>query len=93
MCSLTNHYSQDSVGRVSVTMDTWSDQNRRSYLAMTAHWITRLKETGTLRLRAALIGFHRLHVGHDSKSLANVAIGLLDRAGITIKASTHHQFD
>jgi hypothetical protein len=79
--SLTNHYVQDSVGHVLVTMDIWLDQNHWSYLAMTAHWITRLKETGALQLWAALITFHHLCVGHDSKSLANIAIGLLDRAG------------
>jgi hypothetical protein len=71
-------------------MDTWSDQNRWSYLAMTAHWIARLKEMGALQLQVALIAFHCLRIGHNGKSLANIAISLLDRAGITVKVRTHH---
>jgi hypothetical protein len=88
---------QDAKGRISVTMDMWSDQNRRSYLAMTAHWITR---TSPLQLRTALIAFHRHHGRHDGKTLANVVLQLLDRAGITLKVRvcslggiTLHGFD
>jgi hypothetical protein len=43
-------------------MDAWSDQNRRSYLAITAHWIGRVGGTTSLQLKAALIAFHRLRV-------------------------------
>lgn len=39
----------------------------------------------TLQLKMALIGFHRLRGGHDGKSVANAVIGLLDRAGVTVK--------
>lgn len=63
-------------------MDLWSDQNRRSYLAMTAHWIA---PTSPLQLRTALIAFHRYYGRHDGITLAAVVLRLLDRAGITLK--------
>lgn len=75
--------SQASAGQISVTMDIWSDQNRQSYLAITAHWIGTIHGTTALELKATLIAFHRLRGEHDGESLADVVIQLLDRAGIT----------
>ena len=75
------------MGKISFTLDIWSDQNLRPYLAMTAHWIAIHEPTDTLKLKLALIAFHRLHCSHDGASLANVVIKLLDRAGITAKVS------
>lgn len=72
---------------MSFTMDAWSDQNRRSYLAITAHWIGHVAGTTALQLKAALIAFHRLQGGHDGKSLGRVVVGLLDRVGITVNVS------
>lgn len=71
-------------------MDIWSDQNRRPYLAMTAHWIARNDKTASLQPKAALIAFHRLRGGHDGKSLSQVVIGLLDRVSLTVKVWAHH---
>jgi hypothetical protein len=71
-------------------MDIWSDQNRRSYLAITAHWIA--NETGTLRSRAALIAFHCLR-GHDGKTVGEIVVNLLDRAAITVNIRTQHRLN
>ena len=79
---------QNAKGRVSCTMDIWSDQNRRSYLAITAHWIVNNHKTGTLKYRTALIAFHRLHGGHDGKTVGEIVVNLLDRAAITVKVRT-----
>jgi hypothetical protein len=68
-------------------MDVWSDQNRRSFLAITAHWIIEVEGTSALQLKTALIAFHRLHGRHDGKSLAETVLKLLDRAKITVKVS------
>lgn len=76
---------------MSCTMDIWSDQNRRSYLAITAHWIA--NETGSLRSRAALIAFHRLRGGHDGKTVGEIVVNLLDRAAITVKVSTQRRLN
>ena len=66
-------------------MDIWSDQRRRSYLAITAHWIAKVEGTSSLQLKAALIAFHLLRENHTGKTLANTVTHLLDRAGITVK--------
>jgi hypothetical protein len=76
---------QAAVGQISTTMDIWSDENLRPYLAMTAHWIARLAGTTSLQLKAALIVFHRLRGNHDGETLATAVLQLLDRAGITVK--------
>jgi hypothetical protein len=73
------------VGRVSFTLDTWSDHQQRSYLAITAHWIANIEQSSALELKAALIGFHKLREGHTGKSMARVVVRLLDRAGVTVK--------
>lgn len=77
--------TQAAVGQISFTMDIWSDQNVQSYLAMTAHWIAIIPGTSALELKAALIAFQQLHCDHDGKSLSEVVLQLLDRAGITVK--------
>jgi hypothetical protein len=41
----------------------------------------------------ALIGFHHLRGGHDGKSVANALIGLLDRAGVTVKVRAYLDVD
>ncbi|KAH6902448.1 hypothetical protein BKA70DRAFT_1113001, partial [Coprinopsis sp. MPI-PUGE-AT-0042] len=33
----------NAVGRISYTLDLWSDQNRSSFMAVTAHYIIRTK--------------------------------------------------
>jgi hypothetical protein len=78
---------QDAAGRISFTTDTWSDQNRRSYLAITAHWIAKVKGTTALQSKVALIAFHRLSGRHDGKTLARTVLHLMDRANITMKVS------
>lgn len=68
-------------------MDIWSDKNRRSYLAITAHWIAKVEGTTALELKSALIAFQRIHGTHDGVSLSKVILELLDRAGVTVKVS------
>ena len=77
--------TQATVGQISFTMDIWSDQNRRSYLAITAHWIAIIPGSTSLELKAALFAFQQLCGNHNGKSLAEVVLQLLDRAGITVK--------
>jgi hypothetical protein len=66
-------------------MDIWSDQQLRSYLALTEHWVVEVPDTSALKLRTALIAFHRLNQNHTGESLAKTVILLLDRARITKK--------
>lgn len=73
------------MGQISFTIDAWSDQNRQSYLAITAHWIAQHTGSGALKLKTALIAFHRVRGRHDGLSLAEVVLKLLDRADVTNK--------
>jgi hypothetical protein len=77
--------NQASMGKVSVTMDIWSDQNLRPFLAMTAHWVAKVEGTTTFQLKTALIAFHRLRGRHDGKTLAETVMDILDRAEMTSK--------
>ncbi|KIM87973.1 hypothetical protein PILCRDRAFT_40867, partial [Piloderma croceum F 1598] len=49
-----------AAGKISFTADVWSDHNRRSYICITAHWLTKDENTGSFQLQAALIAFHCL---------------------------------
>jgi hypothetical protein len=60
MC-LSYFLNQASMGQISITADVWSDQNRRPFLAMTAHWVAKVEETSVLQLKSALIAFHHLY--------------------------------
>jgi hypothetical protein len=73
------------VGRVSFTLDIWSDQLRGAYLAMTAHWIANVEGTSALGLKTALIAFHRLRREHNGRAIARTVVHLLDRADVTVK--------
>ena len=85
LCSLFSFYLiQAAVGHISFTMDLWTDQLRRPYLAMTAHWIAEVEDS-TLQLKSALIAFHRMRENHTGKKLAKTVVHLLDRAGVTVK--------
>lgn len=73
------------MGQVSFTADIWSDQNRRPFLAITAHWIAKVEGTTALQLKTALIAFQRLYGRHDGETLAETVLKLLDRVEITVK--------
>lgn len=76
---------QKALGRISFTADIWSDKSRRSYLAITAHWMAKVEEVSSFKLKVALIAFQRLGGRHDGESLALTVLSLLDRAGVTTK--------
>jgi hypothetical protein len=72
-------------------MDMWSDPNKTPFMAVTAHWIEgTTQETShgpqhILKLRANLIGFHRIPGHHDGEHLAHSFLHILDRISITWK--------
>ena len=91
--SSINRDQQQSCGRISFTADAWSSLNISSYLALTAHWISLDQSTKRLRLRAALIGFHRLKTKHTGINVAKTILYLLDRANITHKVRASFVLD
>lgn len=78
-----------SVGKISFTMDMWSDTNLTPFMAVTAHWIQATVEETTsgtrqkLRLRADLIGFQRVPGRHTGEHLAQAFLFVIDRLAIT----------
>lgn len=79
----TFEMTQNSVGKISYTVDIWSDSNLRSYLAMTAHWIARYNNS--LQFKSSLIAFHRVWGKHSGKNLAKIVFDMLERVGVTSK--------
>lgn len=77
----------------------WSDPNQTSFMAITAHWIEEIDEkmpTGLkkkLRLRADLIGFHKLPGRHTGEHLAHCFLFIIDRVKVTSKVSQITIFD
>ncbi|KIK19161.1 hypothetical protein PISMIDRAFT_43606, partial [Pisolithus microcarpus 441] len=47
---------QHAVGNISFTVDIWSSDSRRPYLAMTAHYVA--DTSNALQYRSALVAFH-----------------------------------
>lgn len=84
---------KSALGTISVTTDLWSDPNLSPFMAVTAHWIeTILHDTPNgpqyeLKLRAELIGFHRVPGRHNGEHLAQALPYTLDRLSITNKVS------
>lgn len=70
-------------------MDMWSSQLRRSFLAITAHWISRDEATGCLEHEYSLIAFHNLQGSHSGERIARAVLPLLDRVGVTLKVSEY----
>jgi len=55
------------------------------FLGLTCHWIAADKSTGSLSLKASLIGFYCLKKKHTGCYIAKAITYLLDRAGVTHK--------
>ncbi|KAK6991690.1 hypothetical protein R3P38DRAFT_3227535 [Favolaschia claudopus] len=74
-----------ALGKLSTTMDVWTDQRLRPYMAIRGHWIeTKAVPTpsGTqyaLKLRSALIGFIQIPGRHDGEHLAHAFLHGIDR--------------
>jgi hypothetical protein len=83
MCS----FSQQSAGRISLTMDIWSNKSLSSFLAVIVHWLS--INNGKLALRAALIGFHQMRGKHSGKVIALGISSVIDHAGITKKVCVY----
>lgn len=84
---------KNSVGKISLTMDIWSDTNLSPFMGVTAHWIdmTEINTPGgirtTLKLKAYIIGFHRIPGRHTGQHLAQTLRFIVDRIGISSKVS------
>ena len=81
--------TQNSMGQISLTADIWSDLNMRPFLACTAYWVAKGKNSSVLKLKCALIAFHHLPGSHTGLNITMTLLGLINRAGIADKVSRH----
>jgi hypothetical protein len=76
------------MGKVSFTMDIWSDPDRKPYMAVTAHWVERSHTPQQrISLRADLLGFIHVPGSHTGERLAKVFLFIIDRLHIANKVS------
>ncbi|TFY51559.1 hypothetical protein EVJ58_g10499 [Rhodofomes roseus] len=68
---------QGSAGEISFTTNVWDTKGHRSYMGITAHWIS-----ADIVMQLAVIGFARVYGRHQGTNLAVVLTGVVDRAGI-----------
>jgi hypothetical protein len=93
ICGPTYCFVQRAAGKISFTTDVWTDPNMTSFMAVTAHWLEVIEEQSgsgnhkKLRLRADLIGFHKIPGRHTGKHLAYCFLFITDRLNITEKVS------
>ena len=84
-----------ALGKISVMTDLWTDPNLSPFMAVTAHWIqTKVTQTPEgpqyeLKLRAELIGFHRVPGHHDSEHLCQAFLYIIDQLSIASVVSTY----
>ena len=68
---------QNSEGRVSTTTDMWSDPNRDSYMAVTAHFMMQ-NEHGHLELMSHLIAFRFVEGNHSGVNLGQHFVKIIE---------------
>lgn len=66
-------------------MDMWSDPDRKSYMAITAHWMENYQKS--INLRADLIGFASVAGSHTGQHLSEAFLLIIDRLNIDKKVS------
>ena len=81
------------MGKVSFTMDMWSDPDKKAYMAVTAHSLKSqsLQVSNTLQqsiyLHVDLLGFAHVPGTHSGKHLAEVFLFIINRLNIAHKVS------
>jgi hypothetical protein len=71
------------MGKVSFTMDVWTDFNMKAYMAVTAHWLQKIpsqqSKASKITLCSDLIGFVHIPGSHTGERLAKIFVHILDR--------------
>ncbi len=67
------------MGKISFTMDVWTDIDMKPYMAVTAHWLQNTSQQQLrLTLHSDLIAFIHIPGSHTGERLAKVFIHILD---------------
>jgi hypothetical protein len=71
------------MGKISFTMDIWTDINMKPYMAVTTHWLE--KQQQKIKLRVDLIGFVYIPGSHSGERLAEIFLFIVDRLNLAKK--------
>jgi len=82
---LTDILLQNALGKISHTVDIWSDQNLWSWLVIMAHYVHCDLHSWELVLEADIIAFHHVVGDHGGENIGALLEKLLDHAGIASK--------
>jgi hypothetical protein len=69
--------------------DMWSDPNRQSFMAITAHWMAK-GSSNQLELCSALIAFRGVDGCHTGDNLGQILFDIIQDVGIAHKVCAHH---
>jgi hypothetical protein len=79
------------MGKISFTMDLWTDFDKKAYMAVTAHWLEKISlQRGPqpkINMCTDLIGFVHIPGSHSGEHLAEAFLFVLDHLKITKKVS------
>lgn len=79
------------MGKVSFTMDCWTDHDLKPYMAVTAHWLERKSiqtaqgQQQNLCLHVDLVGFLLVPGSHTGERLAEEFLFIIDRLNLANK--------
>ena len=67
------------MGKISFTIDMWTDLNKTPYMAVTAHWLEQVSlQQQKVNLCTDLISFVHVPGTHTGKHLAEVFLWVID---------------
>ncbi|THH15387.1 hypothetical protein EUX98_g9474 [Antrodiella citrinella] len=76
---------KNTLGRVSLTTDLWSDPNRDSYMGVTAHYMVRDAKTHRITYRDVLLAFRYVGGSHTGENLEKEFFKIIEEYGIEKK--------
>jgi hypothetical protein len=67
------------MGKISFTIDMWTDLDKQPYMAVTAHWLEQVSlQQQKVNLCTDLIGFMHIPGAHTGERLAEVFLWIID---------------
>jgi hypothetical protein len=79
---------KNALGRISFTMDLWTDPNLTPFMAVTAHYYAR-KSDGGIAYRSGLVAFHYTPGGHSGDELSQHLFKIFDDLEVLHKVSLY----
>ena len=75
------------MGKISFTMDLWTDFDKKPYMVVTAHWLKQESKGQKITLHTDLIGFMHIPGSHTGEHLAEVFFLIINCLNLVKKVS------